>query len=198
MHVPIHDQDPPHAETALRVTSGESDIVEDTKTHAARRSGVVAGRSDEAERGFGFALHHSLNGRKSATRSTRSSVPGFGTNARVPRAELLASSLDLALGDFEVARIMDELQILAGDRSRPDLATTNQQPFGAKRLRHGLVSLRPLRVSWAGFVFLAKRVGGENHQAIRREEWHEVNGFTATVERSPFRGHCIGRISSMR
>ena len=141
MDVPIDDQDPGQLVSQPGVVGGEGDVVEQAEAHAARRRGMMAGRTDQAQ-GVGLlAGQHGIDGGNARSRGSQRDLERLRADRRVG-VDVAAAVLGQLLGHV-------------------DHAGRVQLPDGL--FAHGFVSARGAFLDQAGLV----EPGRDAPQAVR-------------------------------
>ena len=123
----------------------------------------MPGRTDQAERRLRVSFKDAVHCRQCAAGPPLRSLPRITPYVRVARAELIRAFRDLAFRQVQIARIVNEFQILASHHTRPDLAALLPQPGIAQSCGHRFVAARLFRMTRTPVVFGAESIGGEDH-----------------------------------
>ena len=97
MHTPVGDHHFREAVLALRVTSGDRDVIEDSKSHALFWPGMMSGRSHRAKGIRGLANANRIDRIQRASDSAHSNIERSPTDVRIASAQFVGAGRDFAL-----------------------------------------------------------------------------------------------------
>ena len=153
--VPIGDQHAANAVLALRIARRDGDAVEEAKSHAARRRGVMARRPHDAESVSNALVEDRVHRVQDAAGGTQRSIQRARSDDRVAGAQLVKAGHDLALHQPDVRAAVAQRDFVLNGDARLD----PREIQILNRAQRRIESLGALGMMMAGGVFFANAVG---------------------------------------
>ncbi len=146
MHVPIHDQNAPHAVPPLGVARRDGDVVEQAEPHPAPRIGMMPRRPHRAEGVARLAREHGVHRIQHAAHRAHRDIPGLGRDVGVAGAQVGPSGLDIAPRRLEVLRGVAKQQFVLGSGPHGGAPHAPEQSGARQSADDGVVAFRLLRM----------------------------------------------------
>jgi len=162
VHIKINHRNARDWPYRQRMTHGHSHIIEKTKAHRLRRTGMMARRTHSAKGVIHFAAHHPINCLAPRTCSVQSRMPGAGRHGRIRikmhNAMYRAARMDIS----DVIQWMHTLQLIHRCQRRLDRCQIRIQPAGDELIVNSIQPRRTFGVLGTHVVQFAIAVRNES------------------------------------